>query len=190
MSDAASPNDQRSASIGAMTSRALAAVLASSLLGLFAFSACGTDDVVIGPPASAPEPDGSASGGDAHVEPPRDAATDRGADAADAADAAPDLSKLTCGELSQAYALELQKSHACNVNAFANECTAPRELILGCGCNTFVNSNAVALLDQIAAQWKLDKCLVGCPAIACHEAQSGACGKGGVCADVFGAPNP
>jgi hypothetical protein len=176
-----------------MTSRALTAIFAifaASLLGISAFTACATDDAVIGPPPT-PQPEGSTSGGDATV---GDAAQDSATDSAtgtDAADAAPDLSKLTCGELSAAYSTELQKSHTCNVNAFANECTAPRERTLGCGCNTFVNANGVGLLDQIAAQWKLDKCAVACPAVVCKEATAGTCSKDGTCGDVFGAaPNP
>jgi len=164
-----------------MSHRACLPLLFASLFATCAFTACGNDDVTIGP-ADASAPD-DATASDAPIG--RDGAGDASFDdAADAADAAEDLSKLTCSELSAAYSAELAKSHTCNVNAFANECTAPRERILGCGCETFVNANAVARLDQIVAAWTTKKCSVACPAALCQVAAGGACGKGGICVDV------
>lgn len=164
-----------------MTYRTFLPLLCASLIGICAFTACGTDDVSVGA-ADAAAPD-AATGEDATTG--GDAARDAPAsDAADAADAAPDLSKLTCSELSEAYSAELAKSRTCNVNALVNECTAPRERILGCGCDTFVNANGVVRLDQIAAAWKAKTCAVVCPAVVCPVAAGGACGKDGTCADV------
>ena len=165
-----------------MTYRAFLPMLFAFLLATCAFTACGTDDVTIAPTDGA-TPD-TATGGDAATgsDAPQDASR---ADAdVDAADAAVDLSKLTCEQLSASYGAELAQSRMCHVNALVNECTAPRERVLGCGCNTFVNANSVSRLDAIAAAWAAKKCVVACPASLCPVAAGGACGKDGTCADV------
>ena len=159
--------------------RQLALVVA--VTGPVLFLACGSDGVAITSSTSLPDASSQDGGG-------ADTSSDSSStpvDAAIEAEAAPPNS--ACSDLASAYGKELEKSRACNVNAFTNECIAPRERILGCGCDTYVNSNHVTSLDAIAVEWATKKCVAAaCPASACPLATGGSCQTGGTCVDVLG----
>lgn len=155
-------------------------LLLAPFAAVIAVAACGSDSNPSAAPDAGARPDGSAAADGTGTDSPSDTAT---GDAADAADA---QASLTCGELSQAYAAEFQKTIACNPASLINPCTAARESILGCGCVSYVNASSVAKLDAIAATWKLEKCLAGaCPAAPCRLATGGSCSAGGMCEDTF-----
>jgi len=131
------------------------------------------------PPVSRSPADGGADG----ASQPADAGTD-----AELPDA--DIGGLTCDDLVRAYGLELAKARACNPRSPVDECTALRERILGCGCNTALSANRVGALDRIAAQWQKKECFAKlCPAVACVDIERGSCDgaqEPAVCRDVVG----
>ena len=104
----------------------------------------------------------------------------------------PDGGMLTCDELRQAYQMEYPSTKECNPNSLVNECTAKREKILGCGCLSFVSSNGVMRLDNIATKWMSMNCPVPlCPAVLCPAVKGGTCmptdagSSKGFCEDTF-----
>lgn len=101
-----------------------------------------------------------------------------------------------CAALNDAYAQALQSAKVCNPFIDFNECMKPVPDALMCPCaQTYVNpgnTQAVATLDELQAQWNLQKCFegIGCPAIACEQPALGTCepnagGDTGTCADLF-----
>ena len=152
--------------------------IASALLA-FGIPACGTDPEP--PPGGA---DAAATVLDGAAAPSDGGGPDGGAASPDA-----DVSALGCEDLRRTYGEELLKARACTPTSLVNECTAARERVVGCGCTTYLNANAVGLLDKVAAEWTAKKCgPPACTDALCRVPTGGSCsgaGKAAECVDVF-----
>lgn len=102
---------------------------------------------------------------------------------------------VTCQELDAAYQKALADAKLCAKGGATSPCTTKVDKDIACGCETFVNKNAltaIALMQQLQQSWNTKKCMKPCPDIACLEPASAECtssgtGNTGKCTDVAAA---
>jgi hypothetical protein len=96
-----------------------------------------------------------------------------------------------CSAIDEAYPTALQDARACDPNAPTDECTQKINAGLVCGCDSWANpknTDAIALLSELAQNYQDARCEYGVECGACLEPVRGHCSDAGICEDVEKGP--
>jgi len=87
---------------------------------------------------------------------------------------APDLAP-SCEGLAKKYLEEIASAKTCQLVGADSQCKTLRPATIGCGCDTHVNNDATATLDDLIETYAKAGCVGPCTKIACPDPGEGGC---------------